>query len=51
LLSLIERLNNIRKEIRQEAVNIDDASCTINKFITKKQAANPMLSLEQEIIN
>jgi len=51
LLSLIERLNNIRKEIRQEALNITDASCTIKKFITKKQAANLMLSLEQEIMN
>jgi len=48
---LIETLNNIRKEIRIEALNITEASFALKKFMTTRQAANLVVALEQEIIN
>jgi len=47
---LIETLNNVRKEIRQEALNTDAAFLS-KKFMTERQAVNLIVALEQEFIN
>ena len=49
--SLIEKLNDIRKELRQEALNLSSASFDLNKVMKPRQIANLLLAVEQVELN